>query len=175
VTSTGRMKPHRPWQLWLAIGAVAFEAAELLVSAGFFVLLAVNGGSEVGTSLISLAVMFAVLALGLAAVMQSLYRMRRWARPATVAWQVLLILFGLSVLGDPWVLSVASIVPAAVCLFGLFSPATLRAYEAELQAEALRQQRLIAGQRPEGRSPHDSGPQDPEGQSPPDGGQHPTA
>ncbi|GAA4284817.1 hypothetical protein GCM10022261_23480 [Brevibacterium daeguense] len=149
MTSSGRMKPHRPWPLWLAIGAVGFEVGELLVAAGFFVVLAVTGGSQVGTSLISLAVMFVVLALGLVAVMQSLYRMRRWARPATVAWQVLLILFGLSVLGEPWALAVASIVPAAVCLFGLFAPATLRAYEAELQAEALRQQDPGDGQGPE--------------------------
>lgn len=81
---------RRPWTLWAALVMVALEVAVLVVSAGFFVVLSRSGDTEVGSSLLSLAVMFGVLALGLVAVIMGLYRMHRWARPATVAWQVLL-------------------------------------------------------------------------------------
>lgn len=124
--------PARPWTLWAAIAMLVLEIAALVVSAVFFVTLARAGEPALTTSLLSLAVMFAILALGLAGVAVGLHRMRRWARPATVAWQVLLILFGLSVLGSGWLLPVASIAPAVLGLIALFAPPTLRAYEAAL-------------------------------------------
>ena len=132
---------RRPWTLWAALAMVAVEVAALLVSAGFFVVLSRSGSTDVATSLLSLAVMFGVLALGLVAVIMGLYRMHRWARPATVAWQVLLFLFGLSVLGSGWLLPVGSIVPAVLCIVALFAPPSLRAYgaaitEHEAQARA---------------------------------------
>ena len=132
---------RRPWTLWAALAMVAVEVAVLVVSAGFFVVLSRSGDTEVGSSLLSLAVMFGVLALGLVAVIMGLYRMHRWARPATVAWQVLLFLFGLSVLGSGWLLPVGSIVPAVLCIVALFAPPSLRAYgaaitEHEAQARA---------------------------------------
>lgn len=123
---------RRPWTLWAALVMVALEVAVLVVSAGFFVVLSRSGDTEVGSSLLSLAVMFGVLALGLVAVIMGLYRMHRWARPATVAWQVLLILFGLSVLGSGWLLPVGSIVPAVLCLAALFAPPSLAAYGAAI-------------------------------------------
>ena len=140
---------RRPWTLWAALAMVALEVAVLVVSAGFFVVLSRSGDTEVGSSLLSLAVMFGVLALGLVAVIMGLYRMHRWARPATVAWQVLLILFGLSVLGSGWLLPVGSIVPAVLCLAALFAPPSLAAYGAAIAEHEARaraaQDALAAG------------------------------
>lgn len=140
---------RRPWTLWAALAMVALEVAALVVSAGFFVVLSRSGDTEVGSSLLSLAVMFGVLALGLVAVIMGLYRMHRWARPATVAWQVLLILFGLSVLGSGWLLPLGSIVPAVLCLAALFAPPSLRAYGAAIAEHEARaraaQDALAAG------------------------------
>ncbi|MFB9777330.1 hypothetical protein [Brevibacterium otitidis] len=129
----------RPWTLWLAIAMVALEAIVLIVSAIFFVRTGAGVEPQLRSSLYGLAVMFVIMSTGLMLVARSLHRMRRWARPATVAWQLLQALFGLSMWGAGALLQVGAIVPAVLCLAGLFSPATIRAYERALGAASSEQ------------------------------------
>lgn len=124
----------RPWTLWLAIAMVVLEAVVLVVAAVFFVRTGGAAGAELRSSLFGLAVMFIIMATGLVLVARGLHRMRRWARPATVAWQLLQALFGLSMWGAGMALQFGAIMPAVLCLFGLFSPASVRAYEQALGA-----------------------------------------
>lgn len=129
----------RPWTLWLAIAMVALEAIVLIVSAIFFVRTGAGVEPQLRSSLYGLAVMFVIMSTGLMLVARGLHRMRRWARPATVAWQLLQALFGLSMWGAGALLQVGAIVPAVLCLAGLFSPATIRAYERALGAASSEQ------------------------------------
>lgn len=142
----------RPWSLWLALVMVGAEALALLGGAVAFVVLAF-ATAAVSTSLLALAAMFVILAAGLAGVVSGLFRMARWARPAAVAWQVLLILFGLSTLGADPLMAAAAMAPAVLGLIGIFAPPTLRAYEAAGEQPARDDS---AGDHPAGeRSPGD--------------------
>lgn len=129
------VRPRVPVTLAVAVGVVFLEALALVVAAGAFAVAGFASGSDFLVSLLGLAAMFVLLAVGLLAVCRSLLLMHRWARPATVAWQVLLVLFGISMSGTGWWAPVVVIVPALVCLVGLFHPRTVRAYE-----EAVRNQ-----------------------------------
>ncbi|WP_035282178.1 hypothetical protein [Brevibacterium album] len=121
--------PPRPRGIVVAAGIVWLESAALLVAAVAFI--AVGAGSST-VSLIALAAMFVVLALGLFAVALAIWRMHRWGRPAAIAWQILQALFGVSMLTAPpvdfWG-AAGAIVPAAIFLAAIFLPASLRAYE----------------------------------------------
>ncbi|WP_291798691.1 hypothetical protein [Brevibacterium sp.] len=118
--------PPRPASLGIAVGVVALEAVALVVATVAFVVVGAGAGA---TSVLALAGMFAVLALGLVAVALSLWRLHRWGRPAGIAWQVLLVLVGLSMFSTEPLNAVGVIAPAAVFLVAILMPASLRAYE----------------------------------------------
>src|SRR5699024_6674683 len=72
--------PRRPVPLCVVVGVVLLEALALLGSAVAFLVMSGTGG-ELGTSLMALAAMFAILGLGMLAVARSLWLLHRWARP----------------------------------------------------------------------------------------------
>ena len=122
----------KPAVLWVAALVVVGESVALAIVAGLFVYMGVSENhAEAGlsTSLLSMGAMFTILAIGLALVGRGLLRLQRWARPAAIAWQILLALFGLSMLGSGWFLPTVSLVPSLVFLAVIFSPPALRAYE----------------------------------------------
>lgn len=113
---------------------VMLEALELLAAAVMFVVVSLQAGGDV-VPMLALAGMFLLLALGLAGVAIGIFRFGRWARPAGVAWQILLILFafstGIATGAQFW----GSLIPAVICLVALFMPATLRAYDTALREQ----------------------------------------
>ncbi|GAA2011083.1 hypothetical protein [Brevibacterium samyangense] len=121
----------RPLGLFVAAGVVALEALALAVISVVFVVVAIGAGN-LGTSLVALAVMFLLLGVCLFGVALGLFRMRRWARPASVAWQVLMVLGGFA--AGQWI-GVVAIVLAALGLVSLFLPSVVRFYEANLGRE----------------------------------------
>lgn len=127
--------PRRPGALYAAVGVVALEALALLGSAVAFLLMSRTGG-ELGTSLIALCVMFAILGVGMLAVARSLWMMHRWSRPAAVAWQVLQALFGFSTFESGPLLGLATIIPAIVFAYAIFRPAFIEAFEAGIAYHA---------------------------------------
>ncbi|HJA38640.1 MAG TPA: hypothetical protein H9793_06595 [Candidatus Brevibacterium intestinigallinarum] len=120
--------PRRPVHLGVAAGVVGLETLALLGIAVAFVVLATTGG-EVGTSLLALGAMFAILGACMVAVTRSLWLMHRWARPAAIAWQVLQALFGISTFQAGPLLGLAAIVPAVVFLYAIFQPRVIYAFE----------------------------------------------
>jgi len=120
--------PRRPVPLYVVVGVVLLEALALLGSAVAFLVMSGKGG-ELGTSLMALAAMFAILGLGMLAVARSLWLLHRWARPATIAWQILQALFGISTFGGGPLLAAAAIVPAVVCVVAMFTPPVIRAFD----------------------------------------------
>ena len=127
----GREVPRRPWTLWLAYVGIGLESACLLFAALFSVGLGIKVGTE-ASALIALSVMLGVMAAAQIATLVALVRGRRWARPASVAWQVLLTVSGLSMLGQNPLLAAGALIPAAVVLVGIFAPASLRWYDIKL-------------------------------------------
>lgn len=123
--------PRRPGPLYVAMGVVLLEALVLLGSAVAFLVMSGTGG-ELGTSLIALCVMFAILGIGLLVVVRSLWSMHRWSRPATIAWQLLQALFGISTFGGGPLLAAAAIVPAVACVIALFTPSVIRAFDVSI-------------------------------------------
>lgn len=120
--------PRRPGPLYVVLGVVLLEALTLLGIAVASLVMSGTGG-ELGTSLIALCVMFAILGLGMLVVVRSLWLMHRWSRPATIAWQVLQALFGISTFGGGPLLAAAAIVPAVICVVALFTPSVIRAFD----------------------------------------------
>lgn len=120
--------PRRPVALFAAVGVVLLEALALLGCAVAFMLMSRTGG-ELGTSLIALCVMFAILGAGMLAVARSLWMMHRWSRPAAVAWQVLQALFGFSTFESGPLLGLATIVPGIVFAYAIFRPSFIEAFE----------------------------------------------
>lgn len=120
--------PRRPGPLYVVLGVVLLEALTLLGIAVSFLVMSGTGG-ELGTSLIALCVMFAILGLGMLVVVRSLWLMHRWSRPATIAWQLLQALFGISTFGGGPLLAAAAIVPAVICVVALFTPSVIRAFD----------------------------------------------
>lgn len=76
--------------------------------------------------------MFAILGIGLLVVVRSLWSMHRWSRPATIAWQLLQALFGISTFGGGPLLAAAAIVPAVACVIALFTPSVIRAFDVSI-------------------------------------------
>lgn len=123
--------PRRPGPLSVAVGVVLLEALALLGSAAAFLFMSDTGG-ELGTSLIALCVMFAILGAGMLTVARSLWVMHRWARPAAIAWQVLQALFGFSTFESGPLLGLAAIVPAIIFAYAIFRPSVIEAFEAAI-------------------------------------------
>lgn len=127
--------PRRPGPLYIVLGVVLLEALVLVGSAVAFLLMARTGG-ELGTSLLALCVMFAILGAGMLAVARSLWVMHRWARPAAIAWQVLQALFGISTFESGPLLGAAAIVPAILCVYAMFRPSVIEAFDTAIAYHA---------------------------------------
>ncbi|PFG19172.1 hypothetical protein [Serinibacter salmoneus] len=88
---------RRPVTVWVVVALLGLEALTLVVL-GVSALLAAGGDGQVGGSVV-VAVFLLVLALILGALALSLWRLRRWARGACVAWSILVVLVGGSQFG----------------------------------------------------------------------------
>lgn len=127
--------PARPATLWLALVGLGLEALGLLVTGGWSVALAFL--TSIGTSsLLALGAMFVLLGLLMVALASGVARGLRWARPASVAWQVLQFISGVSLIGQLPIVGVAVMVVAAVVLVGLFTPPTITWYEDRIERNA---------------------------------------
>ncbi|MCQ9385871.1 hypothetical protein [Brevibacterium moorei] len=127
-----RVRRRLPGTARLALTGLLLEAAEMIVFAIALIVLELATGAQNLASTLALAMIFIILGAGIAAMARAFSRCARWARPASTAWQVLLVLTGFSgVLGN-LAAGLIVIVPAALVLVGTFLPATLRYYEAEL-------------------------------------------
>lgn len=179
--------PTPPRTLLIALLGLGIEAVEMAAFAVALIVAASGGSSGELGGIIALAVMFLIIAAGLVGLAVGTWRVRRWARPASVSWQILLVLSTLSgVWGNVWVV-VAVIVPAVLVLAGTFLPPSLRYYDARLSAaDAAHRQEMAArdsahraataeagaqssaGDQPAGEQPRD-GEQSQLRQGPPDG------
>ncbi|MYM18407.1 hypothetical protein GSY69_00030 [Brevibacterium sp. 5221] len=126
-----------PWTLLLAVAMTALEALALTVAAVAYVVVAVGQRAD-PVPLIALAAMFLLLAVGLVGVAIGLARFGRWARPACVAWQVLLLLFAFNVGPAAGLMFWAALIPAVLSLVGIFLPPSLRAYDGALADQEAR-------------------------------------
>ena len=117
-----------PAAIGVGLGLLAILLLSLFVREEAFVVLALTGDA-VGTSLLALGAMFAILGACMVAVTRSLWLMQRWARPAAIAWQVLQALFGFSTFQAGPLLGLAAIVPAVVFLYAIFQPRVIYAFE----------------------------------------------
>lgn len=132
--------PPRPPSLKAAVAAMALQGGALLVAAAIYVYAGLTGaGSSLG-SLVGLALMFLLMAASMFGVSRGLWKYRRWARPAAVAWNVLLLFFAWSV--RPGVISAGGdymfwgpLVCGLVTLVLVFLPPTLRAYDEGLRRQ----------------------------------------
>lgn len=124
----------RPWTLWLAVIMTGAEALELLAAAVTYVVMAVAPDTD-AVPLLGLAAMFLLLAVGLAGVTIGLFRYGRWARPASVAWQLLLLFFAFNVGAGAGFMFYCTLIPAALALIGIFLPPSLRAYDSALKQQ----------------------------------------
>ena len=119
---------ERPRALRLAAALQALEAVGLCVAAGFAAVATADGqsyqrASGIALTLIAvgLAAVFALFAVGLA-------RAKPWTRTPVVMVQLFVIIAGITLLDGhrpEW--GVPALLLAACCLFGLFTPASLRA------------------------------------------------
>lgn len=141
MTQTNSVPPW-PTTLWIAIGALCVEALALVGAGVWSIALAVSAKEE-ATSLVALGAMFVVFGALMVGVVFGVSRGVRWARPASVAWQVLQLISGFAIVGQDPRIGGPAIVLAAATLVGLFAPPTLTWYEARLcEHEAREEQRL---------------------------------
>lgn len=123
----------RPATLWVALVALGIETVALL-GAGVWALLLAFAATQGGSALVALGAMLAVLGFLLGAVTSGVARGLRWARPASVAWQLLQLVSGVAIVGQTGALGIGVIAVAAVTLVGLFAPPTLTWYEQQIAA-----------------------------------------
>ncbi|RBP68071.1 hypothetical protein DFO66_101298 [Brevibacterium sanguinis] len=120
-----------PRAMLLVVVVLGLQAAGLVAAAATFVVTAFTAGGLAG-SLLGLAVMFLIFAAGIAAAARGSWRLHRWARPAAIAFELLVILFGINVLGGaPW-LGIAAIASAVAVIIGYFLPPVVAAYNRAL-------------------------------------------
>ena len=81
---------------------------------------------------IGLAVMFFIFAAGVGAAARGAWRLHRWARPAAIAFELLVIVFAFSVIAGSLWLGLACLVTAIAVLLGFFLPAVVEAYNRAL-------------------------------------------
>src|SRR5699024_12766029 len=77
-----------------------------LVGAAVSFAITAFGTGELVSSLLGLAVMFLIFAAGVGAAARGAWHLHRWARPAAIAFGLLVIVFGFSVIGRFLVLGV---------------------------------------------------------------------
>ncbi len=118
----------RPVGLRLAAAAQAAEAVGLVVAGLFAAVATADGQSYQQASGIALTLIVFATAAGLAALAVGLARARSWSRIPVVMTQLFVIIAGFTLLDGhrpEW--GVPALALAAVCLAGLFTPASLRA------------------------------------------------
>lgn len=118
----------RPVALRLAAAAQAAEAVGLVVAGVFAAAATADGQSYQLASGIALTLIVFVTAAGLAALAVGLARARSWSRIPVVMTQLFVVIAGFTLLDGhrpEW--GVPALALAAVCLAGLFTPASLRA------------------------------------------------
>lgn len=120
-----------PREMLLVVVVLCIQSLALVGSAVSF-LIAAFGAGELATSLIGLAVMFLIFAAGIAAAARGAWRLHRWARPASIAFELLVIVFGFSVIGGSLWLGLACLVSAIAVILGFFLPAVVDAYNRAL-------------------------------------------
>ncbi|MDK7749397.1 hypothetical protein QP572_03375 [Brevibacterium sp. UMB10442] len=136
--------PPRPKTLWIALGALSLEALSLVGAGVWAAVLAVSAQEEV-TSLLALGAMFVVFGALMVGVMFGISRGVRWARPASVAWQVLQLISGFAIVGQDPRIGGPAIVLAVATLVGMFAPPTLTWYEARLHEHEAREEERLKG------------------------------
>lgn len=134
----------KPATLWIALVALGIEALLLIAAGVGAVVLAVVSGTET-TSLISLGTMFIILGALMAGATFGISRGVRWARPASVAWQILQLISGLAIFGQDARIGGAAIALAVATLIGLFAPPTLTWYEARLAEHEANEEKRLKG------------------------------
>lgn len=115
----------------LPVSVLGIQALALVGAAVSFVITAITAG-PLAASLIGLAVMFLIFAAGIAAAARGAWRLHRWARPASIAFELLVIVFGFSVIGGTLWLGLVCLVSAIAVILGFFLPATVDAYNRAL-------------------------------------------
>ncbi|MBU5894501.1 hypothetical protein JVW19_21250, partial [Vibrio cholerae O1] len=78
----------------LVVIVLGLQALVLIGTAISFAVTALRSGAR-ASSLIGLAVMFLIFAAGLLAAARGSWRLHRWARPAAIAFELLVIVFGI--------------------------------------------------------------------------------
>ena len=116
----------------LVVIVLGIQVLALLGSALSFVLTALGAG-ELAGSLIGLAVMFLIFAAGVAAAARGSWKLHRWARPAAIAFELLVIVFAFSVIGGTLPLGLACLATALAVIIGYFLPPVVDAYNRALE------------------------------------------
>ncbi len=115
----------------LVVVVLCLQALALAGAAVSFLIAAIGAG-QYAVPLTGLAVMFLIFAAGIAAAARGAWRLHRWARPASIAFELLVIVFGFSVIGGTLWLGLACLVSAIAVILGFFLPATVDAYNRAL-------------------------------------------
>ena len=116
----------------LVVVVLGIQVLALLGSALSFILTALSAGALAG-SLLGLAVMFLIFAAGVAAAARGSWKLHRWARPAAIAFELLVIVFAFSVIAGTLWLGLACLVTALAVLLGYFLPSVVDAYNWALE------------------------------------------
>ncbi|MEY9257085.1 MULTISPECIES: hypothetical protein [Brevibacterium] len=120
-----------PRAMLVPVTVLGIQALALVGSAVSFIITAITAG-PLAASLIGLAVMFLIFAAGVGAAARGAWRLHRWARPAAIAFELLVIVFAFSVIGGSLWLGLACLVTAIAVLLGFFLPAVVDAYNRAL-------------------------------------------
>ncbi|WP_235345920.1 hypothetical protein [Brevibacterium sp. UCMA 11754] len=121
-----------PRAMLLVVVVLGIQVLALLGSALSFILTALSAGALAG-SLLGLAVMFLIFAAGVAAAARGSWKLHRWARPAAIAFELLVIVFAFSVIAGTLWLGLACLVTALAVLLGYFLPSVVDAYNRALE------------------------------------------
>ena len=116
----------------LVVLVLGIQVLALLGSALSFIITAFGAGPLAG-SLVGLAVMFLIFAAGVAAAARGSWLLHRWARPAAIAFELLVIVFAFSVIGGSLGLGLACLVSAIAVIIGYFLPPVVDAYNRALE------------------------------------------
>ncbi|MDN5635070.1 MAG: hypothetical protein L0G36_05430 [Brevibacterium sp.] len=120
-----------PRAMLLVVVVLGIQVLALLGSALSFIITAFSAGPLAG-SLLGLAVMFLIFAAGVAAAARGSWKLHRWARPAAIAFELLVIVFAFSVIAGSLWLGLACLVTAIAVLLGYFLPPVVDAYNRAL-------------------------------------------
>jgi polyferredoxin len=120
-----------PQAMLLVVVVLGVQSLALVGSAVSFFITAIGAG-QLATSLIGLGVMFLIFAAGIAAAARGAWRLHRWARPASIAFELLVIVFGISVIGGSLWLGLACLITAIAVIMGFFLPPVVDAYNRAL-------------------------------------------